>query len=928
MSTRAVLTVIGTVVGAYFNYPQLGAMAGAMIGSAVDPTTIQGPRINESAQQTVSEGLPRNVIFGTMQCTGNVIQRGPLIKQETSTSQGKGSSKIKGEIGLRTYAVGICEGEMAGLLRVWRNNKLVYDMMPGSGMVAESQKWIANKRFYTGSETQLPDPALELLDADAPAYRGSCYMVFEMDDVTDIQGAIPQYEFEVTRALATIPLTPINAAGDGSIGTFNGYISGPVPPGTPGGADWMVGQTTNNAGIPGAAGRLMNGNAYLAVWRLQSRGGMHMEAWLTYNGVKIYSQEVLLGDGEYIELKLQLNAEPDGVTPVDIGITAIEVSHGYFMISVNRLNTSETYFPISDTDPPPITYAPDNPYFGVVLDASGDLFSAGVLHFGFDDDTVWGPDEYVANLGQDAVLGDIVADIYSRCGVKAIKFDVSELTDQVRGYGLSSAGYTGADAIDALRMAYFFDKSVRDKKAYHPKRGKPVVKTITTNDLTQIPESTKRQQTAEIPYKLNVRYPNADSGYAVLKETTGSDSPDRRTTGEVTLDVPVSLSSDQAAQIADKQYKTMLAEVNGTVELSVMLDIGADLAEADCVAFNGERLRIEESEFADWSMKFTLKADRQSAYTSDVTGLPAPAPELPPSTIPGETELAIIDGSARTDSEDDISYLAAATGALPPWNGAVLERSLDGGANYTDVLEFNTRALMGVLLADISAASPYFTDTTNTVKIQLYREEAVIDALTSSQFLSRQGVFALENADGSWEYMQGKDVEEQSDGSFWLTTLHRGIANSGGSAHVAGAKFVWLADATYVPASSAWIGLALTHQATSFGDSSDDTTNDQTQTYVGRSQQEWAPAYLKLLRDGSNLITATWEGRGRFGNAFHPVMSRNFTGYRVTVTDGTTTTVTDTTSESYSGTWANPVTLSVVAINRITGASSATTGTV
>lgn len=913
MSTRLALTVVGTLVGAYFGYPQLGAMAGAMIGSAVDPTTIQGPRINESGTQTVAEGIPRTIVYGTWKCTGNIIQRGPLVKVETSTSQGKGSTKIKGEKGLRTYAIGICEGPIAvgGLLRVWRNKKLVYDVTTGSAMLAESQKWADGKRFYTGDETQLPDPDLELLDPDATAHRGSCYMVFPQDDVTDMNGAIPQYEFEVARYVtANTVALPRVVVGSRQLS------------GVTGGGN--VTTQTNNADAMAAPGSVWLAFFQLSPWTTSCTVRM----WIKIGGVPFWEHTETVLIGQTTNVRIQLNIAA-GAQTVQTGFNCSAGSISTMNIAVVAPNAGgDTYTAYAPNgEMPPAYYTSASPYFGIVKDSGGTLKSMSYFRDLPGPTEMWGPATFQDGYsGAGQSLSSIVSDICLRCGVTSI--DTSELTDTVRGYGLSSAGYTGADSIDALRMAHFFDKSARDKIIYYPKRGKAVVKTITINDLTQIPDSTRREQTSEIPYKLNVRYPNQDSGWAVLKETTGSWTPDRRTTGEVTLDIPISLTSDQAAQIADKQYKTMLAEVNGTVELSVMLDAGTDLAEADCIAFEGERLRIEESEFADWSMKFKLKADRQSAYTSNVTGIPAPPPTLPPSTIVGETEFVVIDGPARTDSEDDISYLAAATGAMPAWYGAELQRSLDSGASYQAVYEFESAAIMGVLLEDISAASEHFTDTTNTAKIQLYRSTASIDSLTMGQFLSRQGVFALEKADGSFEYMQAKDVDPQLDGTYHLTSLHRGIANSGGAAHLVGARFVWLSDAVYIPASSAWLNAALTHRAVSFDEAEDDATNEITHTYVGRSQREWAPAYLRLLRDGANNITATWVGRGRFGNAFHPVQSKNSQGYRVTVTDGVTTTTVDTTGTTYSGTWAAPVTVSVVALNRITGASSATSGTV
>lgn len=1067
MSTRLALTLVGTVVGAYFGYPQLGAMAGAMIGSAVDPTTIQGPRINESGTQTVAEGVPRTVVFGTWQCTGNVIQRGPLDKREVSESQGKGSTKIKSQVAYRTFAIGICEGPVAGLLRVWQDNKLVYDVRPGSGMEAESLKWIANKRFYTGDETQLPDPALELLDPDTTAHRGSCYMVFDTENVTTLQGAISQYEFEVAviveppvvqdlSAQVDIPVyggipihayvhlnymhpsnpnyqtnasvgscltnaVPLNGAtpykvydvdqscaivgtSDISIDpsswssllptpsanffTYGYYGSTLVCQGTNyqtgtqlyvvsggdlvsvlvpnSGSDsywyadngnnsqfiqnylWVTGSSVylgvpqrNTGGIityhnavymwPTAGGIAPDYrvNATAVITGVCATPGAHFMTHLGRDGkfriindvgvYKVYSASLALESSETLPFSL-FGIEGFGVDG-DVAVFIRNTSDDGGPTSSMYVRNVNDWSLIS-------TYA--NSTFGTKTSSDRVIFTEDSVFIQCQD-TVLRSEYSQGVVGSPVLLSDIVSEIYARCGLESVKYDVSELTDEVRGYGLASAGYTAADAVDALRMAYFFDKSCHDKKIYHPKRGKAVVKTLTTNDLTQIPESTRREQTSEIPYKLNVRYPNPDSGYAVLKETTGSTSPDRRTTGEVTLDVPVALSSDQAAQIADKQYKTMLAEVNGTVELPLMLDAATELAEADCVAYDGHRLRIEESEFADWSVKLTLKADRQSAYTSNVTGIPAPPPTLPESTIVGPTELAIIDGPARTDSEDDIGYLAAVTGALPPWYGAELQRSFDGGANYTDVQDFTAPMRMGVLLEDIASASEYFTDTTNVVKIQFYRSTAEIDSLTMGQFLSRQGVFALEKSDGSWEYMQGKDVEVQLDDSVHLSTLHRGIGGSGTAAHTAGARFVWLADAAYIPASSGWLGASLTHQATSFDESDDETTNDQTATYVGRSQTELAPAYLRLARSGSNVLTVTWVGRARFGNAFHPVQSRNFQGYRITFDDGSTSVSFDTTAETstFDASAMGPsVTVSVVALNRITGAGPASSGTI
>ena len=360
MSTSLAPPVVGRVVGGYFGYPQLGAMAGAMIGSAVDPTTIQGPRINEAGNQTVAEGVPRTVVYGTLKCTGNVIQRGPLVKVETSTSQGKGSTKVESEKALRTYAIGICEGPIAlqGLLRVWRNKKLVYDVTPGSGMVQESTKWIENRRFYTGDETQLPDPDLELLDPDATAHRGSCYMVFIDDDVTDFQGAIPQYEFEVARNVAANVLTlPRVVVGSREL---SGITGGGTFTDLSNGVDVMA----------------PPGDVWLAMFQLGNAAAtpITLTLWVKINGGTIWSQVVTIPATTAINPRVQLNI-PAGASTVQTGFIGTLV--GTLTIAVKAVTigdaTYKAYAPPGATVPN--TYGSDSQYFGIVTNNAGTLYS-------------------------------------------------------------------------------------------------------------------------------------------------------------------------------------------------------------------------------------------------------------------------------------------------------------------------------------------------------------------------------------------------------------------------------------------------------------------------------------------------------------------------------------------------------------------------
>lgn len=1058
MSTRTALTVVGGIVGAYFGYPQLGLVVGSLVGGAVDPQRIEGPQINETGVQTSAEGVQRPIVWGTIDVTGNIMHKGPSVKTTTEESQGKGGGpEVTTNHLNRSYAIRICEGPIAAVLRIWADNKLVYDMRTGSQMTAESEQWIANKVIYLGDETQLPDPTLVAIDADAPSHRGTAYIVFILEDLTERAGSIPQYRYEVAKEVhASVEsghqgpseVFYLDSLANGDPFVLNNLVGGSggfAGVGYPGTYDVSVfsasdfttasartsfEQITNGGSVDdqrlwvravdtdgyaisadnnfGHCELIQLGSAYGKLF--PTSGAIGTDWWYAeanyfpeYGGlVWIYGGAIYLGarrtgssgtswnrimkfskllPGNQIPTASILGVSANTVAPVfwmhvsRTGIVRAIDSMDYTAMQQYDSNL----LPLADaTVPPSISAIMGGPGvifrgFGVDEDKGLQAYayyvtSPGAFHVDvFDlDGTLRAQNVFAAGInnvltrmvfteanlfvqnytqtfvvatpttgaGLPAILGDIVGDIYDRCGGQDF-YDVSELTDEVDGF-VCAGSYTGADAIGKLVQGYWFDISGHDKKNYHPKRGAAVIETLTINDLLEIPDTNAREQAIERPKKLHLKYKHAASGYAAVKATSPrANSPDVLTTGEAIIELPVVLDEDQAAKKSDVIYKIVSTEVAGETEIVVPFRVGAKYVTGNNLGLilrgSVTRQRIDSIDFQPWQIKLTLKPDRQSAYTSNLTGVPIPAPELPPSTIIGETQLAVLDIAARVDSEDDLNYYVAVSGALPPWYGARYQRSLDGGASYTSVLDIRTASIMGELQDNITDASEFFTDTVNVLNVSLYRDSQTLESISDEEFLSQGNGFALEKADGSWELMQFQDATQNSDGSWTLSTLQRGRLNSGTSAHTTGARFVMLQRPSHINAQAAWINTDLTHRAISLGMSADDTDNDETQTYVGRSQTEWEPAYLELVRDGSDIITATWIRRGRFGSAFNPVLSVNYTADRITFDDGTTSVSFDTTAGEYTydaSAMGPSVTVTVTPINRITGAGPSSSGTV
>jgi len=196
---RQALTLAGTVIGAAFGVPQLGFAIGSLVGNMVDPVQIQGPKIGDMAVQTSRDGVPRPIVFGTAAVMGNIIDRGEPRIVKKKEKQGKGGPETVTEHVYMTFAIRVCEGPVTSISRVWENEKLVYDVTPGSTISGDAADWLSKVNFYYGGETQLPDPALEVIHGvgSTPAYRGTCYAVWDKKDLTEFGGAIPQYRFEV-----------------------------------------------------------------------------------------------------------------------------------------------------------------------------------------------------------------------------------------------------------------------------------------------------------------------------------------------------------------------------------------------------------------------------------------------------------------------------------------------------------------------------------------------------------------------------------------------------------------------------------------------------------------------------------------------------------------------------------------------------------
>lgn len=165
----------------------IGRLAGAAIDSRFLSPPVEGSRVRDFHLTEGREGAGIPVVYGRCRAGAQLIWAANF-KERREVEGGKGGPRVADYSYTLSFAVALCEGEIATVSRCWAN---------GEPFDLSKVTW----RLYRGTEDQAPDPLIEAIEgADAaPAYRGVAYIVFE-DLVVDAFGArMPQLSFEIVR---------------------------------------------------------------------------------------------------------------------------------------------------------------------------------------------------------------------------------------------------------------------------------------------------------------------------------------------------------------------------------------------------------------------------------------------------------------------------------------------------------------------------------------------------------------------------------------------------------------------------------------------------------------------------------------------------------------------------------------------------------
>jgi hypothetical protein len=190
-----VATIVLGTLGRTFGGP-LGGIIGTAVGGIVDRSLLGGrgntARSGNLAVQSAAYGEPIPVISGRIRAAGNLIWTSGLREIAGSSGGKRNGASTTDYHYTASFAIGLAARAIAGVGRIWADGRLIRNS-DGNFLAPTIM------RLHPGTEAQTPDPLIAAAEgpANAPAYRGMAYVVFEDLALGDFGNRIPNLTFEI-----------------------------------------------------------------------------------------------------------------------------------------------------------------------------------------------------------------------------------------------------------------------------------------------------------------------------------------------------------------------------------------------------------------------------------------------------------------------------------------------------------------------------------------------------------------------------------------------------------------------------------------------------------------------------------------------------------------------------------------------------------
>ena len=491
-------------------------------------------------------------------------------------------------------------------------------------------------------------------------------------------------------------------------------------------------------------------------------------------------------------------------------------------------------------------------------------------------------------------VSSIVADQFSRSGLTSGQYNVAGVTDAVTGYLVSRVA-SARDNVAPLQRAFFFDCIESGAELKLVKRGGAVAVSIPEADLGAHPFGAdapasitiQRAQEVELPTRVSVQYANAGGDYLPAVEAS------RRIVGssrqEDVIELPIAISPDQAAKIADvSMYNAYIARTTYTFSTTVKY---AKYEPGDILSlpleFGTARARVVRKEESGPQINWEAIGDDALVYASDAAGGTQQASQTQ-IILPSLTEITALDIPIVRDQDDDASLYLVLTAETnnDTWRGAELFVSPDD-AEFEQVGQAFQPAAVGQCSTTLGTfTGGNLNDEGNSITVVL--TSGTLDTVTFAQFLNGALACLIGN-----EIVFARVATLTAANTYTLSGLLRGRFGTEQhiSTHVAGERFVRLSTAGTIrpPLEQSDIGISYFYRAVSIGRRFDSTTSDSiASTAVGL--RPLSGVNVRGGRQHNDHYHVSWDRRTRIDGGWRSnvdvPLGEAIEAYEVDILDG------------------------------------------
>lgn len=475
-----------------------------------------------------------------------------------------------------------------------------------------------------------------------------------------------------------------------------------------------------------------------------------------------------------------------------------------------------------------------------------------------------------------AKLRDIVTYECGLAGLDSSDLDLSGLANaDVRGYRVTGVS-APRSALEPLQAAWPFDVYQKGYKVGFKSRGGAAVATIAEEDLgagarndAPVLLPVAREMETQIARTVTVKHLDMDRDYEIGEQT----APERPGVSSVEprqVELPIVLTADEAAQVADVLNAKEWAERVRFGPFSLPPTY-ANLEPTDVVTINHRNrsweARLTRVEYLpDGRLTCDAVLTASAAYDSSASG--SNPVVLGQSLVPlaGSSRVILLD-IPRIRSEQDVTGISAVMyGFTAAWPGGVLVRSDDQGTTWQPTQGFNNKARVFTVTETGAAANSYSIDQATVLTLTPAHDAAIPYSITEDQLYAHQNLAAW-GADGRWEIVAFKTVTDNS-GTYTVKDFLRGLYGSewASGLHASGDLLVMLDTATagFIGLPTSAIGSERLWRGVTQGYSVSTAANIA-DTYEANNLKPLSPVDINGNREPNNKDwTIEWQQRTRW----------------------------------------------------------------